>query len=923
VSPINPNAVMGFENPTYWSVLANGKTPDTNVKSSTVRTQGNAALSVLNPPALITLTSVPVASSATALTGIANNGAVLQMDVRLQLPASTLAADEVLNTEVIPGSTASVNYMDGFVTVKSLGLNNVPLGRVVFQNFRAGIYETVSYTIPESLSSALHGKTFNDMVFQFTVSLTHAVNDSYLFDNLRIHSVELQQTPTGTAPPAGYGTSLDLLVAGSKPVTHTFTLAPAQIPGGFHLKQGIAGTSTVQFQLGLDSIPALTCSYVNDKTDKTGQSYVLSSCTGGFHAGDLVNSNWVSLGILQATATQRLDAQLSLSPLGGLSGSGLIPPMPTYWGDATNCAPAPVAGKVVTKSTSCASQTAHANQIITEYFNAVNGTHPSGDWVVAPVPESATRSGTGAPSVAAIRPNVAPDDLTFNTGGDLNPGGSFDAYWRLSGNLIPTAVANTDENTTHFDADFTTHGVLFGDDVDVVDAKVTLDTDSGQTTPAYKPATSSGTLGFYVFGEEIPSGGLTFNPSTGFSVDPSWTQEYDLPSIQIWIFDITLGANVEADLKAQGSAALTGADLSVIPTATLGGHISGGINLGIASGDVDAKVNLVTLSAPFSAQAKFALDTDPAVCASELTGSLKGDLDISSGGGEVDLDATFGYCPFCYTDSYTLFKWSPLASHSWNLFNDTLSFQVFGLPASLCPLATTVNITSPAAGASLSAGVPVQLTGSAVPTDPLATFYNTTYNWSFTPGANASTAKVNPAGANSANPVVTFGTPKSGTTSTWTIGMTATTTVQSQGGALLTKTTSAAPVQVTVTGTQPGDYITQVLTEYNGPATPLPDGSLNVGNAPGLITINAAVVGITGNLNTVFSVSYCNDGTAACSDPGPAFFPTVTTIGGNTTTPSATWGGFSGGYFSINMITTSNGATVAGTHVILSGSELL
>ena len=195
----------------------------------------------------------------------------------------------------------------------------------------------------------------------------------------------------------------------------------------------------------------------------------------------------------------------------------------------------------------------------------------------------------------------------------MNPGGTFDAYWQLSGNLNPTAVAGTDENLTHFDAAFTAHGVLFGDDVDMVDAKVTADTDSGETIPAYKPAKSSGTLGFYVFGEEIPSGGLSFNPSTGFSVDPAWTQEYDLPPIQIWIFDITLGALVDADLKVSGSAALAGADLSVVPTASLGGHISGGINLGIAEGSVDAKVNLVTLSTPMEAQAKWVIDSRPVV----------------------------------------------------------------------------------------------------------------------------------------------------------------------------------------------------------------------------------------------------------------------------------------------------------------------
>ena len=214
--------------------------------------------------------------------------------------------------------------------------------------------------------------------------------------------------------------------------------------------------------------------------------------------------------------------------------------------------------------------------------------------------------------------------------------------------------------------------------------KVAADTDSGQTTPASKPATSTGTLGLFVFGEEIPSGGFTVNPSTGFSVDPTFSQKYNLPPIEIWIFNITLGATADAELKASGSAAVSGLDLSVTPSASLGGHISGGINLGIASGSVDAKVKLVSLSTPVTAQAKWVINTSPARCDFTLDGSLKGDLTLSSGGGEVDLDATFGDCPFCYTDSETLFKWAPLASLTVNIFNDTIDTTLFELPTSLC-----------------------------------------------------------------------------------------------------------------------------------------------------------------------------------------------------------------------------------------------
>ena len=747
------------------------------------------------------------------------------------------------------------------------------------------------------------------------------MSGTYLFDNLRIHSVELVQSPTGQAPPPGYGGSLDLVVPGNAPVTQTYDLDPTQIPSGFHLKKGTAGATTVQLQLGLDKTPALTCTYIADKTDSSGQSYIVKSCTNGYEAGDLVNANWVSLGIEKGTVSQEIHAQLALAPLGDLAGSGLIPAMPTFWGNADTCAPAPVAGTVVTSSASCASQTAQANKIVTDYFNQVNTDKPSPNWVVAPVPESATRSGDGTPvnNLAGSTAPVPAGDPPFDTGGDLNPGGSFDAYWRLSGNLTPTAVAGTDENLTHFDATFTAHGVLFGDDIDVVDAKLTADTDSGETTPTYKPATSTGTLGFFVFGEEIPSDGITFSPSTGFSVDPNWTQEYDLPSIQIWIFDITLGALVDADLAASGSAALSGADLSVTPSVSLGGHISGGINLGIAEGNVDAKINLVTLSAPLTAQVKWVLNTNPDLCAATLNGSLNGNLKLGSGGGEVDLDASFGVCPFCYTDSYTLFKWGPLVSKSWTLFNASIDTQLFGLPSSLCTYPITVSILSPTTGASLSSGLPIALTGNAAPNDNTIPF-TVTYNWTFTPGANASTATIQ-SGANTAHPVVQFGAPTSGNTSTWTIGMTATTTVESAGGTKITQTGTATPITVTVTNLSNGVYIPEVLSTPNGVAVLDASGALDVGNVPMPITVFGVVSGATGALNSTFTVAPCNDGTAACTAPGAATALPVT--GATTASPSAVWSsGFAGGYYKFTMNTTAGGSQFGTTSVVIFGTVL-
>jgi hypothetical protein len=914
-SPLDPNAIMGFESPNAWSARIDGLFPDFAVASTTNRTQGSAAFTVNNPPRLLTLTSRPVASTATALAGIGNNGAILQLDMLLP------SGPQNLPQKWTEGSDpANAGWVAALVSSRSRGLFLAPIGQAFFKKLRPGTYNTIAFTIPGWVSSALDGKDFSDLTFEFVIGSPEKPNGAYVFDNLRVHSVDQVQSPTGTPPPAGYGGSLDLVIPGDAPVSQSFDLGPAQIPAGFHLKKGTARSTTVQLALGLDSKPALACTYIADSSDVSNESYVFQACTGANVAGDLVSANWINVAIQGGDASQQIRAQIALNPLGDLAGSGLIPPMPTFWGDADACTPAPVAGTVVTTSTSCANQTSQANKIINDYFNQVHSANPAPNWIVAPVPESATRHGDATPTNNLIGKPISnadqPTHITtpggdppFDTGGDLNPGGSFDAYWRLSGNLTPTAVSGTDENLTHFDATFTAHGVLFGEDLDVTDAKLTADTDSGATTPSYKPATSTGTLNFYVFGEEIPSGGLSFNPSTGFSVDPSWNQEYNLPPIHVWIFSITLGALVDADLNAQGSAALSGADLSVIPTASLGGHISGGIDLGIASGTVDAKVNLVTLSAPVTAQVKWVINTAPNICATSMNGSLKGDLNISSGGGEVDLDATFGDCPFCYTDSYTLFKWKPLASASWNLFNDTIDTQLFELPASMCTYPITARIVSPAQGATLSSGLPITLTGSGAPNDTSLSS-TTTYQWTFTPGAHASTATIQ-SGGNTANPVVIFGAPTSGTSSTWTINMTATTTVTDTSNHPITQTASATPVTITVSNLQKGVYIAQIINQYGLPAVLDDSGALDIGNIPLPVTISGIVSGSSGTLNTTFTVALCIDSTAACTSPGPAVALPVTGVA--TSTPSALWSfGFDGGFYKVTM-TTTDGATLFGS----------
>jgi len=902
----DPNDIMGFESLGTWNVTASSGPPGFTAVSTTTRTQGNAAYQVSNPPNLIKLISQPIASTATALTGIGNaGGSLLQIDVFI--PAQQ-------------GNEVNHGYIQPYITSRSRGLSKVPLAQGSFSGYRPGIYNTIGFAIPDAVNSALSGGTFNDLVFEFDVSSPGKMTGAYLFDNLRIHSLTMVQSPTGQAPPPGYGGSVNLTVSGNDPVTQSFNLGPTQIPGRVYLKYGITNATITKFQLGLDGQATLTCTYDPDGPDTSGRSYILNSCTGGFEAGDLVNANWVHVEIIGGDSTQEIRAQLAMNPLGDLTGAGLLPAMPTFWGDPDQCTPKPLPGIVVTTSKSCSDQVNQANQIITNYFNQVQSANPAPNWIVPPVADFATRHGDGTPTNNVPGgPPPTPGDPLFDDSGDLNPGGTFDAYWKLSGNLTPTAVPNTDEDKTHFDGTFTAHSVIFGDDVDVLDAKLTADTDSGQTTPSSVAASSSGTLAFYVFGNELPSGGLSLNPSTGFSKDLTWSQEYDLPPITIWIFDLNLGATVNAELKASASAAISGLDLSLTPSTSLGTHVSGGIDIGVASGSVDAKVNLVQVSLPVTAQAKWVINTDPKLCAATLNGSLKGDLNLSSGGGEVDLDATFGDCPFCYTDSETLFKWGPLASTDWQLFNDTIDTQLFGLPASMCSFPITVNIISPSSGANLSSGLAATLQGSAKPNDTSIPA-TTTYTWTFTPGANASTATVT--GGATATPTVTFGQPTSGLTSTWTIGLSATVTVNSAGGTQLTSTASATPVDITVSNLSNGVYISQLVgtdgTALSANGFVLISDPAFFLNPGGGFTVDGLVAGTSGTLNSEFSVAMCTDGTSACTAPGPA--AVVTTANATSATPTAFFQGGSfaiGNYYLIKMTTTSNGNPYGSASVVI------
>jgi hypothetical protein len=681
------DAIMGFESLGTWHVIGRAAPKGFTVTTTTDRTQGKAAYSVANPPEMVRLISEPIASSATALAGIGNTGALLQVDI--QIPKHGCEDEK------------SSRYIDAQVSSSSHGLNHVSLGQVDFSNYRAGIYNTISFTIPEEVSSALGGATFSDLRFEFDVSSPDETTGAYLFDNLRVHSVTLVQSPTGTPPPAGYGGSVNLVVFGNAPVTQTSNLGPTQIPNGFHLKMGTAGATTVQLQLGLDGNPAVTCTYTADASDSSGHSYILKSCTEGFEAGDLVNSNWVHLAIVDGDSTQEIRAQIAMNPMGDLTGAGLLPPMPTFWGDADTCIPAPASGTVVTTSASCANQVAEANQIMDDYSQQVINFNPAPNWIVTPVPEFALPQGDGTANKDVKGLSLTPDDsssnpMTFSAESSVSPGASWNVGWNFNGTLTPAVVAGTDENTTQFNANFDAYVVLWGNYVSVMDGTVTAETDSAETTPNSIPGTSSGNVSLTVFGSVVPGGG-SINPSQAFKVNPQFSQDLNLPSLDIWIFSLRLGATANAAFTVSSPGATSGINLNIAPHASLGLHVSGGVDITlpivrttIASGTVDVRVDLVTLDAPMNATATWANETEASPCAITANGSASGKETYSGGSGGVFLNASFGICPnHCWTESKEVLTWKPIVSTTESLFNPNPTLNAsFRLPPGLAACGT-------------------------------------------------------------------------------------------------------------------------------------------------------------------------------------------------------------------------------------------
>jgi len=749
---LSPNdAIFGFENVGAWQVSVGPS--NYSVALSPQRTQGVAALSVTNPGNNARLISLPVASSASQLAALAGPGAVFAVDLRFPVGKQT---------------PSSLNLS---LTSPSRGLNKISLGKVSLSKLRAGTFQTILFPVSDQARKALAGAAFNDLTFQLDMAATSASGvGEFLFDNLRLRSTMGVTADATTQPPAGYGGSadfdVDLSVPPAAPLFNpvstalpipgaaevTFEVGPVQIPDRFHLKSGTAGPGTsVKLELGYSSLLiGVTCLYLPDTLDPSNKSYVFSTCTGGPQPGDLTGASWGRLQIVNGLPPMRLRAQLARRPLGDQTGSSLLPPMPTFWGDEDGCIPAPVSGQPITLSQSCSDNRAQTSKIISDYFTLITNSNPANGWIVTPTPEFAKRHGDGMPppdglsanrlsSLSANQASGASPPFSIlneNREGHMNNHGLFDAYWKWTADVSYSQELASGRAQTNAQTDFQTNLVALGFHIPVVVVNAHAATDTGRASPPVPPS-------FELNGGIFVLGGIesiTFSQNQLNQVIPLYDPPpLTLGEINYYIFAIKVSVGAHAELALTGGMTPAGLGVILTPGGAIQVHIFGGIDVILASAGVDATVDALNVKAPISAAVNW--NVEPAIdrCITTVTGGVTADLNISSGGGKVSLVASVGPCPLCYDTSFKLFDWPPIAqAPPIRIANEQFAIASFPLPESSCTgnaarvtIQTPVSDFAPVYGAvdNTAAGIATSLNNIGGVMGASLTCSNSTYTW--------------------------------------------------------------------------------------------------------------------------------------------------------------------------------------------------
>ena len=226
--------------------------------------------------------------------------------------------------------------------------------------------------------------------------------------------------------------------------------------------------------------------------------------------------------------------------------------------------------------------------------------------------------------------------------------------------------------------------------------QASADTDTGETKPDQLPASSHLTTRLYVFGIEEPE--FHFDSPGAFSktIPLFNSPPFDPIQLRFWVFKLSIGLKAEAGLTVTGGLLGSGIGIALVPEGSVEGHVFGGIDIFVLSGGIDASIDLLRVKLPVSASVGWTLDTSLARCNGTLAGALDADLTLSSGGGNVSLVASVGFCPICDTYALKIFGWKPISSTTVSIDHEDLGSTTFPLPTSLCPgVPATVTIQSP------------------------------------------------------------------------------------------------------------------------------------------------------------------------------------------------------------------------------------
>lgn len=670
--------VLGFETLGAWAVSSG-----TTALVPNLRTEGATALGVTAPLNYTTLTSVALSSGLAPLASLTQVGATVKLD--MQMPS-------------VQPNPNFYGTLQLFISVPSQGVNNQYLGQKDLLGQQLGTYQSYEFAVSDFVRTKLAGKTYADLTFTIGLTAPAGVTGRYLFDNMRTSSPST--TPVGSVPGIDLVASVTKSPAANTPGSATFAAGGVQIPASFHVKLGSTGSGTAKLELGFGTTTNVTCTY---GATSDAKNYAFSSCSTGNKAGDIVPAAFAKLTLAGTDPNQaqtKVRAQLSRNPMGDQLGAKLLPPIPTFWGDTL----------------------AEINTISKDWTNQVISTlpPPSTKVVNLPIPEFAKRKGDGTPlnvlDGSAPRP---PNDPPFAFRGDLNnspdgrPTGLFDAYYEVSGSITPELSGT--HLLTHFNA-LTLVGLrVFEQNADALKATLTAETDNGGTNdfgsikPKGKIVFDTKIFNITVIHEEAVNEG-------SFVWQKSVTQSLDLPPIQIWIFAIKAGATFSEGGAISGELLPNGFKLTPAIQASAGVHVWGGVNLGIASGGVDASIELLKVTFPLTFSSTFEPNNGPSVCAGQFNTTLDGAVKLASGGGSVDLTASLGPCPFCISAGLNIVHWDGLDLGTIKFpapFPIKVIDQRFKLPTNLCVKPLIVTITPPAPDAKIFPDVPVGITARA------------------------------------------------------------------------------------------------------------------------------------------------------------------------------------------------------------------